>query len=156
MTRRYFPPVPAFPSLRLASLQDVPRIAVVSTLGFQESEIFRFERLKHDQYPQDTLTAFRNLFREQISDPNSVVVVAEDVRLPGGDQSSLVDDADDSAVTPHRIVVGVCSWVCQSGSERNGQFAFPDASLKLPCLNRDLNQAHLSLVEGIKEDGERK
>jgi hypothetical protein len=155
MTTRCSPPVPAFPSLWLASLQDVPRIAVVSTLGFQESEIFRFERPKHDQYPQDTLTAFRNLFREQISDPNSVVV-AEDVRLPGGDQSSLVDDADDSAVNPHRIVVGVCSWIFQSGSERNGQFAFPDTSLKLPCLNRDVNQAHLSLVEGIKEDGERK
>ena len=156
MVVRCFPRVPAFPCLRLASLQDVPRIAVVSTLGFRDSEIFKFERPKYDQYPHDTITAFRNLFREQISNPNSVVVVAEDVRLPDEDQNPLVDGADDSVVTPHRVVVGVCSWVFQSGSERKGQFAFPDTSPTEPALNRDLNQAHMSLVDGIKEAGERK
>lgn len=154
MAVRSFPPVPAFPCLRLASLRDVPRIAVVSTLGFRNSEIFKFERPKYDQYPHDTITAFRNLFREQISDPNSVVVVAEDTRVQEEDQSP--DGVDDPAAIPRRVIVGVCSWIFQNGSERKGQFAFPDPGPKEPALSRDLNQAHLKLVDDIKGAGEKK
>jgi hypothetical protein len=108
-TRRY-PPVPAFPSLRLATLRDIPRLAVVSTLGFRNSETFGFERSRYDQFPQDALTSFRNAIREQISDSNTAVIVAEDEKLvddeDDGDDGEIQDNAS-TAGQRSRIVVGV-------------------------------------------------
>jgi len=153
---RKFPPVPAFSCLRLASPQDVPRMALVSTLGFRDSEIFKFERPWYDRYPQDTIASFTNLFHEQINDPNSVVIVAEDVELPEEDPGTPSEGPDDTMVPRKRVVVGVCSWVFQADSARKGQFGFSDSAPKEPSLDRDLNKAHLTLVDGIKHAGEKK
>jgi len=74
-----FPSYPSLEgSLRLATAADIPRLADISVLGFKDSEIFRFERPLYDQYPQDAVASFANLYRSQLLDPLAVVIVAED------------------------------------------------------------------------------
>jgi hypothetical protein len=104
--------------------------------------------------------SFRNLFHEQISDPNAVVVVAEDERSPDEDNWVLEGQetiaSDGGCGKPNRIVIGVCSWILQEGSERKGQFSCPDFNSPEPSLDRDADPRRVRLVDETKEAGEQK
>ena len=154
MVLRNFPLAPAFPHLRLASLHDVRRLAVVATLGFRDSEIFRFERPHYDQFPQDPVAAFRNSFRDQICNPRAVVVVAEDEKLKENEDMERHNTSLEGESC--RVIVGVGIWILEADSKRNGQFSRPDKSPHEPALSRDLDPRRLQQVDEVKEGGERK
>jgi hypothetical protein len=55
---RAMPPVPVLPALdgvRVATLEDLPRIATVAAAGFFHSPTFHYQRVKHALYSDDTL-----------------------------------------------------------------------------------------------------
>ena len=148
MVIRNFPPAPAFPHLRLASLQDVRRLAVVATLGFRDSEIFRFGRPHYDQFPQDAVAAFRNSFRDQICNPRAVVVVAEDEKLKENEDMERHNTSLEGESS--RVIAGVGIWILEA------EFSRPDKCPHEPALSRDLDPRRLQQVDEVKEGGERK
>jgi len=139
-------------------------MGVVGTLGFRGSEIFKFARPHYEQYPQDALASWRNTFREQVCDPNAVVVVAEDEQVPDEGKDALLLEGYDVAASkkasygekPRRVVVGVASWIFENGSGRKGQFNFTDPCSPEPSPNRDMNLRRLRLINETKEAGEQK
>ena len=132
-----FPTAPALGLLRLASLIDIPRIAIVATGGFRYSPVFRWERPYHEQYPEDTLMSYRAMFAQRIKDPEYIVMVAEDIYDPDEDQkSSAIIPRDDWTFKPRkgdRVIAGVASWKLEPESRRVGQF---QNDTSMPCRPR--------------------
>lgn len=148
MVQRRFPPAPTFPMLRPASEADLPRLAALSVLGFQDSEIFRYTRPRYVDFPQDAVASFANLYRAQICDPRAVVIVTEDWPL-------AEDHPADSL--PPRVVVGVASWILPARSARLGQFAGSNmgpATAAPP--DRDLCASRQQVLQAATRDGQRK
>ena len=117
---------PALGKLRIASLNDLPRIGVVAASGFRYTSVFIWERPYHESYPQDTLLSYRHKFREAILDQQYVVHVAEDrYRLDERDESTDVIPCEDG-VSPRApgetVVVGVACWKLQPGSPSIGEY----------------------------------
>jgi hypothetical protein len=92
------------PRLRVPSEQDVARMAQLSVLGFKDSEIFRFIRPLHQEFPKDSQASFANWFRARMRDPSSIVVVAED--WPEFEELSRRLGPLESEL----VIVGVASW----------------------------------------------
>lgn len=121
MMPKSFSPYPTLPSLRLAAAADITRMAELSVLGFKDSEIFRYERPRYKDFPQDAIASFANLYRSQLLDPRSVVIVAEDWQRPdeASHFSESKDDSPDCTDKPaKRVVAGVASWIFPEGSPR--------------------------------------
>ena len=159
MTPESFPPYPTLPSLRLAAAGDVTRMADLSVLGFKDSEIFRYERPRYEDFPQDAVASFANLYRSQLLDPRSVVIVTEDWQRPdeASHFSPTRDGSSDCTEKPaKRVVVGVASWILPEGSPRIGQFVVPDVGDPEPAPDRDLCQRRLDIFTRIKEAEEKK
>ena len=159
---RTYPSYPPLVSLRLATAADIPRLATLSVLGFKDSEIFRFERPRYAEFPEDAVASFANIYRSQLLDPHGVVIVAEDWQRPdeallpapqGGDLDRTEANAHAEA---QRIVVGVASWILPDGSPRTGQFVVSDVGEPEPSPNRDLCQRRLELFTRISEATEKK
>ena len=111
MTSSPIPPAPDFrASLALATVADLPRIAVVASRGFFTSQVFQFERPLHARYPEDTVEDYHRAFAKRIREGEWVVVVALDVV------------EEEGPMTGQRVVVGVCSWQLPEESRRVGQF----------------------------------
>jgi hypothetical protein len=72
------PAIPALEVLRLASIHDVPRLALVATSGFYYSPVFSWERAYHHTYPQDTFQWYEKMFADIIRDPEYIALVIED------------------------------------------------------------------------------
>ena len=154
-----FPPYPTLPSLRLAAAADVTRIADLSVLAFKDSEIFRYERPRYEEFQKDAVASFANLYRLQLLDPRGVVIVIEDWQRP--DEASHFppsqdDGSDDTEKPAKRVVVGVASWMLAEGSPRVGQFVVPNVGDLEPAPNRDLCQRRLDTFTRIKEAEEEK
>lgn len=154
-----FPPCPTLPSLRLAAAGDVIRMADLSVLGFKDSEIFRYERPRYEEFPLDSVASFANLYRSQLLDPRGVVIVAEDWQRP--DEASHFppdkDNSPDRADEPtKRVVVGVASWTLPEGSPRTGQFVVPNVGDPEPAPDRDLCQRRLDIFTSITKAEEKK
>jgi hypothetical protein len=144
-----FPPYPPLErSSRLATAADLPRIADLSVLGFKDSEIFRFERPRYQEFPQDAVSAFSNIYRTQLLDPIAVVVVVEDLRLPEDDTSATRQ--------AERVVVGVASWDLPEDSPRKGQFVVSNVDDPLPQPDRDLCQRRWELFTRYNKAMEKK
>ncbi|GAP84018.2 putative acyl- N-acyltransferases [Rosellinia necatrix] len=145
------PPVPPFYSIRLAVASDIERIARISVIGFRDSEIFRYERPRHAEFPEDAVTSFSNIYRNQLLDPLTVVVVAQDEPNPTDtDGDPGCTGASDQRV----VVVGVASWRFPETSPRQGQFVVPDVGDPRPAPNRDLCQHRLDLFNRITKETE--
>ncbi|KAJ4292764.1 Acetyltransferase [Kalmusia sp. IMI 367209] len=151
MAATNFPAYPSFPSLRLATAEDVVRMADLSVLEFKESEIFRYERPHYDQYPHDAVISFANMYRSQLSNPRSLVIVAEDWRNPN--EESHLPSRDSAS---ERVVVGVASWYLPKGSLRTGQFAVPHVGDPEPLPNRDLCQRRWDIFTEVTEAEEKR
>jgi hypothetical protein len=51
-------PLLPFDNVRLATLTDLPRIAVVAAAGFFWSPTFHFQRPFHAQFSEDTVSSY--------------------------------------------------------------------------------------------------
>lgn len=158
MTSQTFPSYPPFPSLRLAVASDIRRIADFSVLGFKDSEIFRYERPHYEEFPQDAVASFTNIYRLQLLDPRSVVIVLEDWLEPDelSHFPSMKGRLSDTSEPAKCVVVGVASWVLPEGSRHIGQFVVPDVGEPEPTPDRDLCQRRLDIFTCIKEAEEKK
>ncbi|KAI0869955.1 hypothetical protein GGS24DRAFT_477102 [Hypoxylon argillaceum] len=137
------PPYPAFPSLRLAVAADLNRMAELGVAGFRGSNAFRYVRPKHEEFPEDAAAWYANLFRSQLLDPLTVVIVAED-----WDQSG-------ASSTGERIIVGIASWRLPEGSPHHGQFIVAGVADERKAIDRDLSQKRLDLFLHIIGDAEK-
>lgn len=160
MRRSLFSPYPTLPSLRLANADDVARMADLSVLAFKDSEIFRYERPRYEEFPHDAVASFANIYRSLLLDPRGLVIVAEDWRRPdelSHSPPSEDDDGPDCAGKPvKRVVVGVASWVLPEDSPRIGQFVVPNVSEPGPTLDRDLCPRRLDGFSRVTENEENK
>ena len=148
-----YPKYPPLPALRLATAADIKRMAEVSVLGFKDSEIFRFERPRYEEFPKDAVASFANIYRSQLLDPRSVVIVAEDWYR--SDEVSHFDFGEEET-RDKRVVVGVASWVLREGSERTGQFVVPNVGDPEPTRDRDPCKRRLDLFTRTKEAEEKR
>ena len=64
--------------LRLAKIDDVHRVAVMSTAAFFYSPVFAWKRSSHHKYPADTKSSYAKLFAEAIKDPSCIALLNED------------------------------------------------------------------------------
>ncbi len=159
MTRKLFPSYPTLPFLRLANADDVARMADLSVLGFKDSEIFRYERPQYEEFPQDAVASFANIYRSQLLHPRGLVVVTEDWQRPDEVShffSGKDEDPDCASKPLKRVVVGVASWMLPEDSPRIGQFIAPDVSGPEPTLDRDLCQRRLDIFTRVTENEEKK
>ena len=129
-------------------------MADLSVLGFKDSEIFRYERPRYKEFPQDAIASFANLYRSQLLDPRGVVIVTEDWQRQ--DELSHFppskDDSPDRIDKPaKRVVVGVASWIFPEGSPRTGQLVVPNVGDPEPAPDRDLCQRRLNIFTHVKE-----
>lgn len=136
-------------------------MADLSVLGFQDSENFRYERPQYTEFPQDAVASFANIYRTQLLDPRSVVVVAEDWKRPDEasdfDSSLCKKDSSDRTDAPaERVVVGVACWVFPEGSPRIGQFVVSDVGGPEKAPDRDLCQRRVDIFTRVKEDEEKR
>ncbi|PVH98943.1 hypothetical protein DM02DRAFT_656902, partial [Periconia macrospinosa] len=70
--------LPLCEKVRIATIQDLERIATVAAAGFFHSPTFKYQRRYHAKYPDDTLLSYKSEYRDSILDPDCVVLVAED------------------------------------------------------------------------------
>jgi len=109
------PVVPSFDRLRLATMEDLPRIATVAAAGFFHSPTFQYQRRRYAEYPDDTLLSYSTQYAASILDPQCIVLVAEDrlVDTEGGQVYDALRRA--AAYIPGagplgvQVVVGVAS-----------------------------------------------
>ena len=152
MIRETYPPYPPLGrSLRLATAADIPRMADLSVLGFRDSEIFRFERPRYNEFPQDAVASFANTYRSQLLDPQVVVIVAEDLR-----ESNELSHFQQTGALEESVVVGVASWHFPEGSPRTGQFTVPIVGDPWPAPDRDLCQRRFDLFTRFNKASEQK
>lgn len=121
-TETVYAKAPSLYTVRLATLQDVPRMGFVAVAGFRHTQIFEFERPYYEEHPQDALDSVSQLFRDAILDANTVVLVAEDEY--DDDEKNHVPRARPEK-PGQRVIVGIGSWRYEPGSARMGQFQNP-------------------------------
>jgi hypothetical protein len=66
MDNKTCPPTRPFGTLLLASINGIPRIAVVVTAGFFYSPVFSWERRFHKHYPEDTINGHKKRYANLI------------------------------------------------------------------------------------------
>jgi len=102
------------------------RLGVVSAAGFRYSPVFGWERPYHEQYPQDTLDSYREMYIGAMKNPRCVIVVATDAYDPDeGGKTEAIIPPDPGVELPKKgdeVVVGVAYWKFEPGSRREGQF----------------------------------
>ncbi|KAF2873041.1 hypothetical protein BDV95DRAFT_491126 [Massariosphaeria phaeospora] len=136
------PLLPSFGHVRLATLEDLPRIAPVAAAGFFWSPTFQFQRPLHAKFPNDTIASYWDEYQAAIRDPGSVVIVAEDLvdeKEDGGVYEALRTASAYSAclVVGVQVVVGVCSINLRPGSPHIGQFQSGSKLIQSTCSNSD-------------------
>ena len=152
-----YPPAPPFGTLRLATISDVPRIAVVATAGFFYSPLFAWERRYHTQYPEDTVKDYAKGFADFIRDPGSIVVVAEDSYRPDehSQTKALITTNLDEKIYQEgeTVIVGVGALNLPPGSERIGQFVNQEDVTNTAVfdggLSRDKSLKHSQAIWGV-------
>jgi hypothetical protein len=129
------PKIPPLGSVRLATLKDIPRIAIVAAASFYHSPYFHHQRPDHQKFPFDTVAGYRAEFAKAILGNDSVVIVAEDT--PEEDEIDHVyhdlkevyrSENRTTGSNSSKIIVGVCSLNLLANSTRSGQFV-PEGSI---------------------------
>jgi hypothetical protein len=121
------PSLPPFENIRLATLEDLPRIATIAAAGFFWSPTFHYQRPRYAQYPEDTLSSYWRAYQSDLENPATVVLVAEDVSKQAEKdcvyqalrQSPMYSMGANGMC---KAVVGVCSIDLKPDSWRMGQF----------------------------------
>jgi hypothetical protein len=124
------PPAPALGNLRLATINDVPRIGIVAVASFFYTSLFPWQLVHHREYPEDTLQAYEKMFADSIRDPGCVVLVSEDEYQSDEHTKTgavIAGNTDGNARKQGELViVGVVVWALQPGSKRVGEFMNQD------------------------------
>lgn len=158
-----FPKAPPLGSLRLAVMQDVPRIATVAAAGFFYSPVFAWERRFHSDYPRDTMQSYEKMFADIICDPQYIAIVASDAYDPTEhlkSSATIVPDVPGPDLTPgHQVITGVATWRLQPRSSRVRQFVPPDPGPPNPRFDggpgRDKSLYHADLLDDACDDAEK-
>jgi hypothetical protein len=120
---------PSVDSVRLATPDDLPRIATVAAAGFFHSPTFQFQRVHYEKFPNDTLLSYLESYHAELQDPASIVIVAEDT-LGECNEGTKVYQAlqQASSYRPSsgppgaKVIVGVASISLRPGSCYIGRF----------------------------------
>lgn len=116
--------LPDVDGVRLATLNDLPRIAIVAAAAFFWSPTFRFQRPHYQEFPADTLASYWAEYEEAIKDPACVVLVTEDV-LDAGEAEHVYKALQPACLLyfpRHKGIVGVCSIMLKPNSCYVGHF----------------------------------
>ncbi|KAF2005269.1 hypothetical protein P154DRAFT_356773 [Amniculicola lignicola CBS 123094] len=142
------PALPSFDRIRLATFNDLSRIATVAAAGFYYSPTFRFQRPHHAEFPEDTISSYWAEYKATIMNPACAVLVAEDTCIEGESEqvyealrrSPMYSRTGDARA---QVIVGVCSISLEPNSWRVGQFQTgthvecPEPHALFNGLNRD-------------------
>ncbi|KAK4665502.1 hypothetical protein QC763_0063120 [Podospora pseudopauciseta] len=119
-------------ALRLARLKDIPQIGMIAASSFFYSSWFTYERSHHGKYPTDTLSSYRNSFRNAILDPDSIVLVVQDNldqseskhvhEALAGVYPPFEEQIPRDSLNKGKAVVSVATLPLLPGSLRHGQF----------------------------------
>ncbi|KAF2447072.1 hypothetical protein P171DRAFT_384125 [Karstenula rhodostoma CBS 690.94] len=128
------PSMSTLEGVRLATPQDLARIATVAAAGFFHSPTFHYQRVHYAAYPDDTLLSYWTEYERAIKDGTSVVLVTEDTlnEMEGADVYPALREA--AAYAPgagtlgSKIVVGVASIDLKPGSSYIGLFQPPSST----------------------------
>jgi hypothetical protein len=137
--------LPNVGGVRLATLEDLPRIAIVAASAFFWSPTFRFQRPHYKEFPMDTINSYSREYEAAILNPTYVVLVTEDVLE--ADEAEHVYNALQFAYQPlfpgERGIVGVCSILLKPGSCYVGhlQPKCKHVSATKPDLTETINNA---------------
>ncbi|KAF2808901.1 uncharacterized protein BDZ99DRAFT_463759 [Mytilinidion resinicola] len=139
------PQVPQLDKVRLATLDDLPRIAIVAAAGFFYSPVFQYQRPHYEAYPEDTIASYFFEYEAAMHDPNAVVLVAEDIQDPQELDKAYraLHDITLSTCPPtpgKTVITGVSSITLTPGSIWSGRLQPTDLVQKSPCetpLQRD-------------------
>ncbi|KAF2848871.1 hypothetical protein T440DRAFT_500269 [Plenodomus tracheiphilus IPT5] len=103
--------LPSVEGVRLATVDDLHRIALVAASAFFWSPTFQFQRPRYRDFPADTVASYLFEYEAAIHDPACVVLVAEDI--VERDEVEYIYEALQGAFQAQdqteRAIVGVCS-----------------------------------------------
>jgi hypothetical protein len=109
---------PSVDGVRLATLADLDRIAIVAAAAFFWSPTFKFQRPRYRDFPSDTVASYLTEYAAGINDPACAVLVAED-DLETDEAEHVYDALRSVYQSPRprqRGIVGVCSLTLKPGS----------------------------------------
>jgi ribosomal protein S18 acetylase RimI-like enzyme len=142
--------------VRLATLDDLPRISVVAAAALFSSPTFKFQRSHYKDFPSDTVAGYFVEYEKAIKDAACVVLVAEDV-LDKNEAQHVYDElryAYDSETSNHEGVVGVCSIRLKPGSCYIDQFQSASMSVSIvkPDTHLTSNSVYSHDVRVVREN----
>ena len=145
--------LPSVDGVRLATLRDLHRIAIVAAAAFYWSPTFRFQRPRYKDFPSDTIASYWIEYEAAIKDPSRVVLVAEDVL--DKDEAQHVYEALQSAYRDYAHqqpgIVGICSLSLKPGTcygrlqAQSTHMAPEYSSMKLTVQAAEAAEAALNL-----------
>ncbi|KAF2116779.1 hypothetical protein BDV96DRAFT_491189 [Lophiotrema nucula] len=162
--------LPSFDSVRLATPDDLARMATVAAAGFFWSPTFQLQRPRYAEFPEDTLSSYWRAYLSDFKDPTAIVLVAEDARKD--DEAHSVYDAlrnstmyETGTDPKSKTIVGVCSVNLKPDSWRVG--LFQDGSKHAPHVdppgphaadnsNRDFDQDAYALYNELTSPAKKK
>ncbi|OCK94192.1 uncharacterized protein K441DRAFT_696669 [Cenococcum geophilum 1.58] len=119
--------LPKIDGVRLARLDELDRIALVAAAGFFHSPVFHFQRPHYDAFPEDTVASYQAEYEAAMLDPNSIVLVAE--QIPDKNETNRVYKAlqrlspsKSQTSSDGKVIVGVASISLPPHSRRSGVF----------------------------------
>ncbi|KAH9865061.1 hypothetical protein IAQ61_009007 [Plenodomus lingam] len=118
------PSLPSVEGVRLATVEDLHRIAIVAASAFFWSPTFQFQRPRYRDFPADTVASYLFEYEAAIHDPTCAVLVAED-KVERNEADYVYEalqgtyQAEDQS---GRAIVGVCSIILKPDSIFLGHF----------------------------------
>jgi hypothetical protein len=70
---------PPLNGLRLATHNDLCRIAFVAAAGFYHTAYFQYHRAHFNNHPEDTVASYYANYLKSLDDPCTIMLVAEDI-----------------------------------------------------------------------------
>ncbi|KAH9875244.1 hypothetical protein J1614_004735 [Plenodomus biglobosus] len=115
--------LPSVEGVRLATVEDLPRIAIVAASAFFWSPTFQFQRPRYKDFPADTVASYLSEYEAAIQNPACAVLVAEDIveRDEADHVYEALQGVYQSEHQTERAIVGVCSIVLKPDSVFLGQ-----------------------------------
>ncbi|KAK3327042.1 hypothetical protein B0T19DRAFT_460074 [Cercophora scortea] len=125
------PPLP--PGVRFAKPDDLVRIGMVSLASFIGTDCYDWLWVEPNTYPQDTLAAEINHWKEDMKNGEEIFLVIEDEYDPDENSktSAVIDPSQTNWRAPQpgeKVIVGAMSFTPNTGSDRADNHAqAPDA-----------------------------
>ena len=138
---RPHPPFP--PNMRMATVEDLPRLSLVGAAGFRDSPFYYFQRPAHADFPQDTVDDYRCQCIKSMMDASEILVVVsaeyrdDEIEFVHEELKNTYQQNQPkvSKASGQQVIVGYVSCVFANPTQRNGRFATEGAppSWRLVC-----------------------